>query len=83
MRVRVLYFAGARDLAGKGEEELELPDDVRTVGALAAWIATRVPSLGERATSLRWARNEAFAAMDEPLDDGDVVAVIPPVAGGA
>ena len=83
MRVRVLYFAGARDLAGTAEEELELPEHVRTVGALAAWIGGRVPSLAARSASLRWARNEAFAELDEALAEGDVIAVIPPVAGGA
>jgi molybdopterin converting factor small subunit len=31
---------------------------------------------------VRIARNEAFAGDDEPVQDGDVVALIPPVAGG-
>jgi molybdopterin converting factor small subunit len=31
---------------------------------------------------VRIARNEAFASPDEALCDGDVIALIPPVAGG-
>jgi molybdopterin converting factor small subunit len=31
---------------------------------------------------VRVARNEAFAASAERLEDGDVIALIPPVAGG-
>lgn len=80
--MRVLYFAGARELAGRGEETLELPDHVRTVGELAAWTYARIPALGARASSLRWARNDAFAEMSDPLAEGDELALIPPVAGG-
>ena len=82
MRVTVLYFAGARDLAGRSEESLVLPEEVRTVGALATWIEQRVPALAGRGASLRWARNEAFADMHDALEEGDVIAIIPPVAGG-
>ncbi|UJR86118.1 molybdopterin converting factor subunit 1 [Sandaracinus amylolyticus] len=82
MRVTVLYFAGARDLAGRGEERVDVPDDVRTVGALAAWIEQRVPALAGRGASLRWARNEAFASMHDAIEEDDVIAIIPPVAGG-
>jgi molybdopterin converting factor small subunit len=32
--------------------------------------------------SVRIARNELFARDDEALQDGDVLALIPPVAGG-
>jgi molybdopterin converting factor small subunit len=31
---------------------------------------------------IRFARNEEFARNDDALADGDVVALIPPVAGG-
>jgi molybdopterin converting factor small subunit len=31
---------------------------------------------------VRLARNETFATNDEALEDGDVIALIPPVAGG-
>ena len=82
MRVRVLYFAGLRDAVGIAEEHLELPAAVRTVGSLADHLAARHPAFAARRGHVRVARNEAFAADDEGLRDGDVIALIPPVAGG-
>jgi molybdopterin converting factor subunit 1 len=80
--VRVLYFAGLRDAVGLGEESLDLPDNVQTVRHLSNYLAARHLAYGERRAHVRIARNEAFAADDEPLSDGDIVALIPPVAGG-
>jgi molybdopterin synthase sulfur carrier subunit len=82
MLVRVLYFAGLRDALGLGEESLNLPASVRTVGDLCDLLATRHRSYAERRAHVRVARNEAFARDDEALGDGDVIALIPPVAGG-
>jgi molybdopterin converting factor small subunit len=31
---------------------------------------------------VRLARNEEFARDEDPISDGDVIALIPPVAGG-
>jgi molybdopterin converting factor subunit 1 len=81
-RVRVLYFAGARDAARVAEEACELPPSVVTVRDFARFIGERHPEIGARMTSLRIARNERFAEDDEPIADGDVLALIPPVAGG-
>jgi molybdopterin synthase sulfur carrier subunit len=82
MVVRVLYFAGLRDAVGISEESLELPASVRTVGALADHLAARHRALFERRNHVRFARNEAFAPDEELLAEGDVIALIPPVAGG-
>jgi molybdopterin synthase sulfur carrier subunit len=80
--VRVLYFAGLREAVGVAEESLELPAGVRTVRDLADHLAARHPAYAERRDYVRLARNEAFAAEDERIADGDVIALIPPVAGG-
>jgi molybdopterin synthase sulfur carrier subunit len=82
VRVRVLYFAAVRDLAHRAEEDVDLPDGVRTVADFAAWVGARHAGLAARMGSVRIARNEAFAAADEALAAGDVLALIPPVAGG-
>jgi molybdopterin converting factor subunit 1 len=82
MQLRVLYFAAVRDLVAKEEESLDAPASVRTVGDFTTWIASRHPALGGRMGSVRIARNEAFAQNDEALSEGDVLALIPPVAGG-
>jgi molybdopterin converting factor subunit 1 len=82
MALRILYFAGLGEALGLAEETVELPAGVRTVGALADHLARRHPAYRERRGHVRIARNEAFVRDDEPLVDGDVVALIPPVAGG-
>jgi molybdopterin synthase sulfur carrier subunit len=80
--VRVLYFAGLRDALGISEELIVVPDGVRSVGDLANHLATLHAAYAERRSHVRIARNEAFASDDEVIHDGDVVALIPPVAGG-
>ena len=83
MKVRILYFAALRDLSGTAEEEVELPLAVTSVGAFAAWIEEAKPALKERLSSVRIARNEELAGAQDRLEEGDVLALIPPVAGGA
>jgi molybdopterin synthase catalytic subunit len=77
MTVRVRLFAALRERAGSGELELELPDDA-VVGDV--WPALR---LGEEPPGLLFARNRAYAERTQSLEDGDEVAVIPPVSGGS
>jgi molybdopterin synthase sulfur carrier subunit len=80
MTLTVLYFAAVRELVGKDEETLAF--DGRTVGDFATFLAQHHPRLAGRLASVRFARNEEFANTSDALEDGDVVAVIPPVAGG-
>lgn len=82
MKVRVLYFAALRELAARTEETLDLPPEVRTIAELASHLESHVPALAGRLGSVRFARNESFAGFDQPLSEGDVIALIPPVAGG-
>ena len=78
--MKVLYFAAVRELVGIDEEDVEL--DARTVRAFTAWLEANREPLRGRLASVRIARNEAFASADEALTEGDVLALIPPVAGG-
>jgi molybdopterin converting factor subunit 1 len=80
--ITLLYFAAVRELVGKDEESLDLPEGVSTIAELATFLARRDAALGVRLPSVRFARNESFAAKDERLEPGDIVALIPPVAGG-
>ena len=82
MTLTVLYFAAVRDLVGKDEERVTVSSDVTTIAELARFLAKHHPSLEGRLRSVRFARNEVFASNDERLCDGDVIALIPPVAGG-
>ena len=84
IRVRVRLFAVQREQAGTREVELDLadtpPPDVE-----AAWtgLIERFPVLAPGRSSMRFARNGAYADPATRLVDGDEVAMIPPVSGGA
>ena len=82
MTIQVLYFAALRDLAGKSQDTLALPAEARTIADLRAHLERALPALSGRLASIRWARNEVFVPLDTMLQEGDVVALIPPVAGG-
>ncbi len=73
--VRVRLFAGLRERAGWSEREL---DGAATVGDV--WPAL---GLGEEPAGLLYAVNKEYAEQAQRLADGDEVAVIPPVSGGA
>jgi molybdopterin synthase catalytic subunit len=73
--VTVKLFAGLRERAGYRERELEGPERVADV-----WPAL---ALGEEPEGLLYAVNRRYADRDHPLADGDEVALIPPVSGGA
>lgn len=82
MRVEVLYFAILRERVGRERESLELPDgaDVRTARAA---IAARHPGIESLLPRVQTAVNRVMAKDVTALADGDEVALLPPVAGGA
>ena len=79
MKVQVLFFAAARQWAGSSKIELGLPEGALVQDALRS---AELACLASRLSSIRLAVNERFAAMDSPLQDGDELAVLPPVSGG-
>jgi molybdopterin converting factor subunit 1 len=81
MKITVLYFAAVRELAGRDEDEIDLPEG-STVKDAADVLCQKVPGLAARMSFVRIARNEAFARPDDVVSSGDVLALIPPVAGG-
>ena len=80
--VQVLYFAALRDLTGQSEERLALPVEVRTVRDFVQYIAAIRPALAGKLASVRIAIDEAFAKDSDTLSGAQVIAMIPPVAGG-
>jgi MoaE-MoaD fusion protein len=73
--VRVRLFAGLRERAGWSEREVGGVAQVADV-----WPALE---LGVEPDGLLYAVNKEYADRDHPLEDGDEVALIPPVSGGA
>lgn len=79
-RVRLLFFGAARDaVAGDAELEWVAPANV---ALLRAELAAKYPALGRFGRSLLVAVNEEYAADDRVLNEGDEVAIFPPVSGG-
>jgi molybdopterin synthase catalytic subunit len=75
MRVSVRLFAGLRERAGWSERDL---DGITRVGDV--WPAL---GLGLEPEGLLYAVNKEYAQPEQELADGDEVAIIPPVSGGA
>jgi molybdopterin synthase catalytic subunit len=73
----VKLFAALREQRGAREVELELEDGSRVD---AVWPAL---GLGDEPAGLVYAVNRSYAARDAVLVEGDEVALIPPVSGGA
>ncbi len=82
MHVVVRFFAVARERAGRDEEQIEVPSGA-TVAALLEAIGSKFPRVREVFPHLRVAVNQEMSARDRVLADGDEVALIPPVSGGA
>src|SRR2546430_8792381 len=81
MKVRVVLFAKPRELVGEPNIDLALP-----AGATAADAWSQLSTqydLGPLPRSFRCAVNSEYAGWDDPLNEGDELAVIPPVSGGA
>ncbi|MEW5990755.1 MAG: molybdopterin converting factor subunit 1 [Chloroflexota bacterium] len=82
LRVRVRLFAMQRELAGAREVAVELPAGATVEAAWAALVG-RHPVLAPGRSAVRFAVNGEYAGPETPLADGDEVAMIPPVSGGA
>ena len=82
MTLRILYFATIRDLAGMREETVSLPEGSR-VKDLKSRLGSDHPELIKVFSSAIFAVNREFAFDDHLLEEGDEVAIFPPVSGGS
>ena len=81
MRVHVRLFASYREAAGVGHIDVELPPGA-TVRDAIAHVLRDHPLVAE-GRQVVIARNRDYAGVDDRLADGDELALIPPVSGGA
>jgi molybdopterin synthase sulfur carrier subunit len=78
VRVRIRFFAALRERFGAGGER-----DVRagtTAGAVWRALVAERPDLARM--PVRFAVNASYVPASHRLDDGDELAVFPPVSGG-
>lgn len=81
MKVRLLFFAVLRDIAGTDQRELALADGT-TAGDVWQSLRATYAKLADYTQPPMIAINESYAAAGDVLRDGDELAFIPPVAGG-
>jgi MoaE-MoaD fusion protein len=82
MRIHIFYLGGSKSSTGVREEALELAEGSILADAIHV-IGSRHPALKPHVPHVRWACNNRFAELSTLLRDGDEIALVPPVAGGA
>jgi molybdopterin synthase catalytic subunit len=82
MRVRVLLFASLREAVGQKQLELELPADA-TLAELMAKLEREHAVLARYRGRLLVSLNEERMPLETQLGEGDEIALLPPVSGGA
>jgi molybdopterin synthase sulfur carrier subunit len=83
--VKLVYFAWVRERVGTPEEEVALPDDVRTIADLMAWQTGRSEAHAaafENAPVLRAAIDRTHVPHDTMIAGAREIAFFPPMTGG-
>ncbi|NIV15477.1 MAG: molybdopterin converting factor subunit 1 [Aliifodinibius sp.] len=80
MKITIKFFASSRELVGRNQLEMKLPSDA-TVKTLIDTLKQNHVKLA-KLNSFMIAVNMEYVKSDVPLNDGDEVAIIPPVSGG-
>jgi molybdopterin synthase catalytic subunit len=82
INVDLRYFAAMREALGRSSERLSVPAGT-TAGALLDRLVAEQPKLDRIRSVVMVMVNQSYAAADTVLKEGDEVAFIPPVSGGA
>jgi len=85
MDIKLCYFAWVREQTGIDQEQIELPDSVKTVADLIAWLKSRGPEFQmafERAEVIRAAVDQTHVPHEAQIRGASEIAFFPPVTGG-
>jgi molybdopterin synthase sulfur carrier subunit len=85
MKIQLRFFASVREKLGSAEESAIVPDEVKTVGQVRAWLVQRGAPWSDalaEGRALRMAFNHQMCDPDTPIAEGGEVAFFPPVTGG-
>ena len=83
--MKILYFARLRQIIGRGQDEISVPADIKTVGALVDYLKGRDEGIAAAFADLRTLKvavNQSHASLDASLAGATEVAFFPPVTGG-
>ena len=82
MQIRVLFFGMLKDVVGQGSELVNLPEPA-TLDDLVGRLRQQIPRLDAHLPSIAVSINQEYARPESTLKQGDEVALLPPVSGGA
>ena len=85
MKLQLRYFASLREGLGVSQEEITIPDTVKTISDLRAYLIERGNPWAEvlaESKVLRCALNQVMVDASTPLKENAEVAFFPPVTGG-
>jgi molybdopterin converting factor subunit 1 len=82
MRVTIRLFARLRDIAKSGDLSRDVPAG-STVADVWRALVTEFPEMARYESSMSSAVNADYARMTAVVADGDEIAFLPPVSGGA
>ena len=83
VKIQVLFFAKAKELVNLSETEIELFEE-QSVTQLFEALELNWPELKQFKRTFALAHNEEYLDLDSNvvLQNGDVIAIIPPISGG-
>jgi len=81
MKITIRLFALLKDRAGTDRIDLDLPDK-STIAHAVEQLRHRLPALADHLNHIAFALNRSYTRSNTPLQDGDELALIPPVSGG-
>lgn len=81
MKVKVLFFASAKEITGLSTTTVELDAGANTTD-LETKLSEMFPSLDIGRDQISLAVNQVYCRQPIDLKDGDEVALLPPISGG-
>ena len=84
MKVKVLFFASAREVVGEASIFLDFSDTMTTTVDLMQHLIAKYPRLGNSRATISLAVNRTYIKGSDviSLKEGDEVALLPPISGG-
>lgn len=83
--MKLRYFAWVRERIGREEEDIDLPQDIKTVDDLLSYLKTLGENYAyalEQPELIRVAIDEEHVDHDSPIGNPHEIALFPPMTGG-